>query len=208
MDLEKLENSIKSYTREAQGLISLECIKASDAKGIIIPYIRAFSELVDAVDQDISTTVYFIGNGGSAGIASENANRLRKFFDIRTMTFNDPVSMSASANDSQEGWVDVFAQPLSSYIRRSDVLIAISSSGMSENIIKAVKVARREQAKIFTFSGFEPTNKLRALGDYNFYTPSRDYQLVESVHAHILACLTNILKGLKEGQDEDKRMVR
>ena len=190
-----LQDHIKLYTQKAQSLISIDTMEATDVLGKNISYLDAFIELIKIirVTQDFGQMVYLIGNGGSAGIASENANRLRKYCKIRTMSFNDPITMSASANDSPLGWPGVFVEPLQAYIKTGHVLIAISSSGNSPNIINAVATARQVNALVVTLSGFDAENHLRKLGNLNFYIPSSDYQLVEGAHSHILGSVTNTL---------------
>lgn len=190
----KVRDHILQYTKQAQRLISPDAIKTTDKKGKNISYVVAFTELLKIFTHiKRSAMVYFIGNGGSAGIASENANRLRKYCHIKTMTFNDAITMSASANDSKIGWPDVFIEPLKAFIEPGHILIAISSSGMSRNIINATKLAKKSGVFVVTLSGFKTNNNLRALGDFNFYIPSSDYQLVEGAHSHIIGSLANAL---------------
>src|SRR3989344_1818590 len=187
-----IHDHVISYTSEAQRLISHDFIKVTDLIGRDIPYTATLGKIINMLDTaDPNLMAYLIGNGGSAGIASENANRLNKYCGIKTMTFNDPISMSASANDSLLGWPGVFAEILKRYIKEDDLLIAISSSGSSENIINAVDMARQAKAVVITLYGFKSENPLRKLGDFNFYIPSSDYQLVEGSHSHILGLLVN-----------------
>lgn len=136
--------------------------------------------------------VFLIGNGGSAGIASIVANRLWKFCGIKGHTFNDPVIMSCAGNDY--GWESVFSEPLKRYGEPGDVLIAISSSGKSQNILNAVLTAQDlDFDHIVTLSGFDPINPLRKIGHTNFYVPSDSYRHVERTHLFILDCILDLL---------------
>ena len=78
--------------------------------------------------------------------------------------------------------------------RADDLLIAISSSGQSENILRCVRAAQKAGARIVTLSGFAANNPLRALGDVNFYIPSNSYGHVELAHAALSQFLTDALK--------------
>jgi D-sedoheptulose 7-phosphate isomerase len=131
--------------------------------------------------------LFFIGNGGSAAIASHMAADWQKAGRIPAMAFNDAPAVTALANDV--GYDDVFAEPLRMHARPGDILVAISSSGRSPNICEAVEVAVDRGMKVITLSGFTPDNPLRAMGDVNFYVPSGRYGVVETAHLAILHSL-------------------
>ena len=84
------------------------------------------------------------------------------------------------------GYEIVFWELLKLLARPEDVLVAISSSGRSANILKAVSLMREKDLRVITLSGFDPDNPLRKLGDINFYVPSDSYRHVES--AHLFVC--------------------
>lgn len=128
--------------------------------------------------------VIFIGNGGSAAIASHMANDFSKNGDLVTLAFNDPASLTCLANDL--GYDAVFAHPLEKHVTLEDLLIAISSSGRSENILRAVQVASQHDAEVVTLTGFDDTNPLRQMGDKNYHVASHDYGIVETVHLGML----------------------
>ena len=75
-----------------------------------------------------------------------------------------------------------------------DILIAISSSGQSRNIVNAVAVAKKNGATVITLSGFQDNNPLRQIGHYNLWLNSKDYGQVEIGHAFILHYLTDRLR--------------
>jgi len=76
----------------------------------------------------------------------------------------------------------VFEKPIEMFADAGDVLIAISSSGKSENIVRGVEAARRTGCRIITLSGFRPDNPLRRLGELNFWVPTDSYGHVEITH--------------------------
>lgn len=126
----------------------------------------------------------FVGNGGSAAIASHQAIDWTKNGGYRAICFNDAAALSCLANDL--GVAQMFAMPVRKFARAGDVLFAISSSGKSDNILEAVKAALFADAKVITFSGFARDNPLRAMGDLNFYVPSDDYGVVECAHLALI----------------------
>jgi D-sedoheptulose 7-phosphate isomerase len=127
--------------------------------------------------------IYFVGNGGSAGICSHMAADWLKNGHFRAMCFNDPALLTCLSNDL--GYGSVFSEPLKIFGERNDVLFAISSSGQSINIINAVHAAKLIDMKVITLSGFAPDNPLRTMGDINFYVPSHKYGTVEIAHLSI-----------------------
>ena len=138
--------------------------------------------------------VFFIGNGGSAGISSHMAADWLKAGHFAAMCFNDPALLTCFANDL--GYPAVFAKPLEQHGRAGDLLFAISSSGRSLSITDAVSVASDMGMKVVTLSGFKPDNFLRSLGSINFYVPSERYGIVEVAHHAILhAILDRITEG-------------
>src|SRR5436309_14974546 len=108
---------------------------------------------------DAGNKLMFIGNGGSAGIASHLAIDFSKNGGLRALAFNDPSALTCLGNDL--GYENVFAKQLDFHARPGDLLIAISSSGRSPNILGAVKAARTRDCKVATFSGFTQENELR-----------------------------------------------
>src|SRR5260370_31678812 len=119
----------------------------------------------------------FVGNGGWAGIASHMATDWLKNGGYAATCFNDGSALTCIANDL--GYERVFALQIERHCRKGDVLIAISSSGKSPNILEAVAAARRAGAAVITLSGFDAVDPLRKLGDLNFWGPDGHYGLVQ-----------------------------
>ena len=136
--------------------------------------------------------VFIIGNGGSAAIASHTANDLLRNCHIPAMTLSDSSVMTCLSNDF--GYEHVYAEQLKLFIKENDLLIAISSSGNSPNIINAVDTARKNKCSVITFSGFKADNRLRQSGDWNIYVPSMQYGLVELLHQILLHYLTDFIR--------------
>ena len=74
-----------------------------------------------------------------------------------------------------------------------DILMAISSSGRSENILLGVEAAKRKGCKVITMSGFSPDTPLRSMGDLNFYVPSDSYGYVEITHLTLCHCILDAI---------------
>jgi D-sedoheptulose 7-phosphate isomerase len=141
--------------------------------------------------------VILIGNGGSAGIASHMAVDIWKNGGIRATAFNDPSLLTCIGNDF--GYKHVFEKPMEMFAEQGDMLIAISSSGSSENILLGVDAARKKGLSVITFSGFEGDNPLSTKGDVNFYTPCRAYGPVEVLHQLLCHCILDTVM-IKQGK--------
>jgi D-sedoheptulose 7-phosphate isomerase len=142
---------------------------------------------------DAGNKIIFIGNGGSAGIASHLAIDFSKNGGLRSLAFNDPSALTCLGNDL--GYENVFAKQLEFHARPGDLLIAISSSGRSPNIVGAVNTARTRDCKVATFSGFAEQNELRRMGDVNFYVRSSEYGFVEVAHLALCHAVLDIDMG-------------
>jgi D-sedoheptulose 7-phosphate isomerase len=144
---------------------------------------------------DAGNKIIFVGNGGSAGIASHLAIDFSKNGGLRALAFNDASALTCLGNDL--GYENVFAKQLDFHARSGDMLIAISSSGRSPNILEAVKVARGRDCKVVTYSGFTEDNELRQAGDVNFYVRANknEYGFVEVAHLALCHAVLDIDMG-------------
>lgn len=125
----------------------------------------------------------FVGNGGSAAIASHMAADWTKNGGMRALCFNDGAALTCYGNDL--GYDRVFELPIERHATYADTLFAISSSGKSQNILAAVRAGSNRASKIVTLSGFSENNPLRSRGMLNFYVPSSSYGVVEVAHLAI-----------------------
>jgi D-sedoheptulose 7-phosphate isomerase len=142
---------------------------------------------------DAGNKLMFIGNGGSAGIAGHLAIDFSKNGNLRALAFNDPMALTCVGNDL--GYDKVFAKQIEIHARPGDLLVAISSSGRSPNILAAVAAARARGCAVATYSGFAPDNALRRLGDVNFYVPAREYGFVEISHLALCHAVLDLETG-------------
>jgi phosphoheptose isomerase len=140
--------------------------------------------------------VVFIGNGGSAGIASHLAIDLSKNASLPAICFSDASMMSCLANDY--GFEEWLAHALRLNARAGDCLVAISSSGRSKNILSAVAKARAMKLDVITLSGMSPDNPLRELGDVNYWVDSRSYNIVETAHQFWMMAVIDLIIGRAE----------
>lgn len=130
------------------------------------------------------STIYVIGNGGSAAVASHAVTDFVNACHLRSFTLHESSLMTCMANDF--GYEVSFKTMLKSVFKKNDVLIGISSSGQSPNIHHAIDIANQMGGITFTLTGFKSDNILRKKGIINFWLDSSDYGLVEIGHLFIL----------------------
>lgn len=152
---------------------------------------RKMSLLMQAQTQ-LGCKLMFIGNGASAAISSHCASDYTKAGGFRSMCFNDGAALTCLANDFS--YEDAFAKQVEYHGIEGDILVAISSSGRSVNIIKAIDAALRKNIYVITFTGFTPDNPIRGAGDINFYVPAHEYGLVEVTHHGLLHAILDLSK--------------
>ena len=167
--------------------------------GLDLTAIEQAGELLDQASQN-GSTIYTAGNGGSAATALHIAADLswgRRMGDQNrpkaiSLAANSPI-MTALANDVS--FDDVFTEQMISLFRRGDLLIVISASGNSENVLRAAEFAKTHGGSTIAMSGFDG-GKLNGACDVNIHvpTPSRAYELVEDVHHSVCHMLANYLK--------------
>jgi len=146
--------------------------------------------------------IFFIGNGASAMMASHMAADANKNGGVKSVAFNDSALLTTISNDIC--YEESFAFPLERFSESSDMLVAISSSGNSPNIIKAIEFACRINLTVITLSGLSPDNNSRSMGDINYYVPADTYGIVESAHQIILHCwLDNFI--IQQNNNKEKR---
>lgn len=148
------------------------------------------SDIIDMLEQTTvdKSRIYILGNGGSSATASHMVNDLGAGlrrrgivnFDVLSLGDNTPV-VSAIANDI--GYENIFFMQMKGLINPSDIVIAISCSGNSPNIIKAVDYAKDVGCKIIGVTGFNG-GQLKTISDISFHVgvPKDEYGLVEDVH--------------------------
>ena len=141
--------------------------------------------------------VFIMGNGGSASTASHFVCDLGKntrkegWPPFRVFGLSDNIALfSAYAND--EGYENVFAQQLASYVQPDDIVIGISTSGNSTNVLNAIALAKARKAKTIGFTGFDG-GLLGPMVDLNIHTPSNSIERVEDTHLILEHLICSVL---------------
>lgn len=166
--------------------------------------IEKFDQLIAKIYSLIGLprTIFLAGNGGSAATASHLACDLAKtilgpdprnqFSRLRVICLNDSVPiLTAWAND--EGYEHVFSQQLLNLGKKGDLLIVITGSGNSANIVEAIKTAKRLGMETYGLLGFDG-GRVRGLLDDYLLVPSNDYGVIEDIHMVTAHLITDCLK--------------
>ena len=141
--------------------------------------LNRFIKLISSAKEQGSKVLFF-GNGGSAAVASHLSVDLMRSLNIRGLNFNEADLITCFSNDFGYGeWV---AKTIKLHADHGDVVVLVSSSGESLNIINAAKIANDMGLDLVTFSGFDKNNRLRKLGSINFWVDSTNYNVVEMTH--------------------------
>ena len=136
-------------------------------------------------------SIFFLGNGGSNSICSHMMEDFMKLAGYPTYSFSDAALITCFANDF--GYEKAMAEWLKVFYTENDVLVAISSSGESKNILNAVKYAKSKGGKVITLSGFKNDNSLKQSGDINFHIDMSSYGIAECYHQVILHIILDSL---------------
>lgn len=161
-------------------------------KAVDIGLLDETARLINAVRRT-GGKVIVVGNGGSAAIASHVSLDLTKSCGVRAVSFNEVDLITCFANDyGYEKWVE---KAIEFYADPQDMLILISSSGSSRNILNGAVKGRELGLNIVSLSGFSSSNPLRQLGHINFWIDSSDYNVVEMTHnAWLLSIVERIVR--------------
>jgi len=204
--MNRIANYYQQYREALQA--ALTALVVEDAKGNWIEPEAGFMQLckLSALLRDSSRTQFFCGNGASAALCNHMTLDWSKNGKVPTRSFSDAALLTAVANDL--GADQLFAAPLAFYARAGDLLVTISSSGNSPNILSAITKARELSMSVVTFSGLKPDNASRKLGDINFYIPAKTYGMVESAHAVLLHVWLDRFMGITEWEREAVQNMR
>ena len=144
---------------------------------------------------DNNAKVYIVGNGGSSSMASHVSVDFAKVAGVKSSTFNNANLITCFANDYKyENWV---VEAIKAYCDNKDLIILISSSGTSINIVNAAKFCQKKKMNLITLSGFNKNNPLSKLGLVNFYINSKNYNFIEMSHHIILLSIVDIFANKK-----------
>jgi D-sedoheptulose 7-phosphate isomerase len=182
---------IEAYQRTFMELLNSVQVTTEDGRNM--DYGDGVAAVCNLIRQQSAAgwKLIFIGNGGSAAIASHMALDFWKNGGMKAISFNDGVTLTCLGNDY--GYAHVFEKPVEMFAEPGDVLIAISSSGKSENILLGVAAAMAKGCRVVTLSGFGADNPLRTRGKYNFYVASGKYGPVEVIHQYLIHCILDLL---------------
>lgn len=171
-------------------------------------YIKLLKDTLDQLDREqiqlaidaflkvreTGGTIYTFGNGGSGATASHAAGDFLKGASyglekrFRVICLNDNVpSMMAIANDI--GWDDIFIEPLKNFLQPYDLVIGISGSGNSTNVVKAMQYAKEKGVTTIAFCGYKG-GKIKELADIVIHSKAMDMEIAEDVHMIVF----NIIK--------------
>ena len=186
----------------------------------IAKYLQAVQATINNLDPEViasfathlenaynnNQSIYVIGNGGSAANASHFAQDLAKgiFFEkpvaktMKAISLTDNIAhITAIANDT--GYQNIFSAQLNTYAQDSDVLICISGSGNSENIVEAVKVAKQKNMFVIGVTGFDG-GQLKSIANFSVHVPLHEMCTVESIHSIIFHLIVLELRERLAGQ--------
>jgi len=136
------------------------------------------------------------GNGGSSAIASHVSVDLTKNARIKAINFNEADLITCFSNDyGYERWIE---KAIDFYADYKDIIVLISSSGRSKNMINACKAAKRKRIKVVSFTGHSRNNPLSKKGNLNLWVNSKAYNFVENTHQIWLLAICDLIIGKRE----------
>ncbi len=178
-----------SYSKDYFNHITegLSSIIVTEQNGISVNLDRGleiWSNRAYEIQQKMKGLIFFCGNGASATMAEHMSHDWFQNAVVNTTTCAETSHITAISNDLS--YKDVFSYRINRILSERDMLVAISSSGNSPNIIKAIDTAKKNGAYTISVSGKGKDNKIRQMADLNFYVPLETYGEVESAHAVLL----------------------
>jgi len=192
--MEDLESHSLRYIEEVKGILTrMEKDLPPKMREIVAALVKA---------RNGRKRIYTLGNGGSASTASHMASDLNKGASrhdaprFRAVALTDSIpSMLAWGNDSS--YDDIFVEQLKNHLEKGDVVIAISGSGNSKNVLKAIEYANKQGAVTIGLTGFDG-GKLAGMAKISYIVPSNCMQQIEDVHLLIEHMLSMMLRDSHE----------
>tara|TARA_B100001093_G_C26779751_1_gene994063 strand:- start:55 stop:603 length:549 start_codon:yes stop_codon:yes gene_type:complete len=180
-----------------------------DKKLFITRYIKEFCEIVNKSENEkkkivkiydlldkikSNNSVHVFGNGGSSSIASHFSMDLTNNSNVKSFCYNDTSTITCYSNDfGYENWI---SRVIKKFGKKGDILVLISSSGKSRNMINGLKEAKKKKfKKIISFTGFDKTNYLNKNCDLGIWINSKKYNLVENTHQFLLLLIVDMFKN-------------
>mgnify|MGYP001437539883 CR=1 FL=1 len=156
--------------------------------------IKTLTDLFLKIKKD-KNKIYIAGNGASAAISSHIANDLTKATKIRASTFHDPSLITCFGNDF--GYDNWMKEALNHFSEDGDLVILISSSGKSENIVKAARFCKKNKLKLVSLTGPSPNKEVIDSSEINFRVNSNIYNIIECIHMIILTSAIDQINMVK-----------
>jgi len=173
----------------------------SDLSEIIKPNTECLKKLNVVKDLIVSTSkksgkILIFGNGGSAAIASHVSVDLTKNARIRAVNFNEADLITCFSNDyGYDRWIE---KTIDFYADKKDIIILISSSGQSINMINACKAAKKKRIRVISFTGHSKNNPLSKLSKISLWVNSKAYNYIENIHQIWLLGICDLIIGKRE----------
>ena len=185
--MKKIENYLENYNKQF--------LKVSNINKDVIKKLNKLYKLKINIKKN-KKKIIIVGNGGSAAIASHFSVDLTKNAKVRCVNFNESDLITCFSNDyGYENWVK---EALRFYLDNQDLVILISSSGKSKNMINAAKFLKNKKNKLITFTEFSGKNRLNKYGLLNFIVNSNNYNYIENTHQYWLLTLVDLVVKFKK----------
>ena len=140
--------------------------------------------------------LFLVGNGASASLASHAATDFTKQAKVQALAFNDHNLITALANDyGYENWV---SKALDFYATTNDLVIFISVSGTSKNLVNAMENSRKSGIKTASLTGSDINNPLKKNCDFSLWVDSKAYNIVEAIHTIYMTTIIDLIIGKYE----------
>ncbi len=181
----KQEAYFEKYTEDIQSALSRTV--TTDACGQTMDLFKGFeiwAKRAKTIQDTQEGLLFFCGNGASATMAEHMSHDWFQNAQVNTYSVSETAHLTAISNDLS--YEDVFSFRIGRVCSARDILVTISSSGNSANVVKAVRAAKEKGSFVITLSGMDAENLSRLSGDLNFYVPLKTYGMTESAHAVLL----------------------
>jgi D-sedoheptulose 7-phosphate isomerase len=169
--------------------------------------IQVIEQFVEALllARDNENTVFIFGNGGSAATASHVAGdflkgisfKLDKRFRVMCLSDNT-AGITAISNDL--GYEEIFVEQLKAFLRKDDLVIGISGSGNSANVVKAMEYAGLNGAKTVALCGYQG-GRIKELADLVIHVPVHDMEITEDIHIIIFHAIKQVINKKLKGDN-------
>ncbi len=191
-----MKEIVKTYFEEV--VKNLSGIDVTNSENKKSDFNQAIANSIDVINKssDSGKKIMFNGNGTSAGVSSHIATDFWKNAAIKAPAFNDSSLLTCISKDYNYQYV--FEKPIEMFAEKGDILIGISSSGKSENVIKNARMGLYKGCKLIRLLGSEENNALRLLGLINFYVPCSSYGPAEIIHQAICHSIIDLIIEAKK----------